>query len=111
MKQTFSKIIIFALVLLLVALGVLGILFPILPGILFLGIAAVIAARHFPALAFCLNQNRYSAECMRISNGFFNLGVWDRIKLCFWSTAKFTVNGMQWTLQFLEKQYRKLMQN
>lgn len=107
-KNTFGKIITFTLILFFVALGVLGILLPIIPGLLFLIIAALIAARHFPALESCLNQNRYSAKCVRISNSFFDMDIWDKTRLCFWGTLKFTLNSAEWTLHFLGRQFKKI---
>lgn len=100
-KHTVGKVISFTLILFFVALGVLGILLPILPGLLFLFIAALIATRHFPALAFCMEQNRYTYKAMRISNGFMDLGVWDKIRLCLWGTVKITLDGVQWILGML----------
>ena len=52
MKESVGKLFSFALNLLFVALGIVGIVLLILPGLVFQFIAALIAARHFPALAF-----------------------------------------------------------
>jgi len=95
-KHTAGKIVGFALILFFLALGILGILLPILPGIVFLVIAALIASRHFPALAFLLEQNRYSRKCLRMSNGFMDLGGWDKTRLCFWGMVKLRVDGLAW---------------
>ena len=100
-KHSIGKIISFALILFFVALGVIGILLPILPGLLFLFIAALIGARHFPALAFVLERNRYSARAMRYSNGFMDLNWWDKIRLGFWGTVKLTVDGLDWAVRAL----------
>ena len=110
MKKIVGKIFVIIQILAMVALGILGLLIPVIPGLIFLLAAALIAARYFPALESRLHRNRYSAECMRLSNSFFNLDIWDRARLCFWSTLKFTLNGVEWTWQFLEKQFRKLVQ-
>lgn len=104
-KHTVGKLISFALILFFVALGVLGILLPILPGLVFLLIAALIAARHFPALAFCMEQNRYTYKAMRISNGFMDLHWWDKARLCFWGTIKITIDGVDWMLSLLGRGY------
>jgi uncharacterized membrane protein YbaN (DUF454 family) len=45
-------------VLTLVAIGLLGLLLPIIPGLLFLGIATVIAAHYFPGVDAWLHRNR-----------------------------------------------------
>jgi len=100
-KHTVGKIISFALVIFFVALGVLGILLPILPGLLFLFIAALIASRHIPALAFCMEQNRYTYKAMRMSNGFMDLHWWDKIKLGVLGTVKLTIDGIEWGVSLL----------
>ena len=110
MKPIAGKIFILVQVVCLIALGVLGLLIPVIPGLLFLMLAALIAARYCPALEAWLSRNRYAAECMRISNGFLNLDIRDRLRLCFWGTAKFTLNGIEWSVQLLARQFRKLMQ-
>jgi uncharacterized membrane protein YbaN (DUF454 family) len=102
-KFTMGKVISFACILFFVVLGVIGILLPILPGLLFLFIAALIASRHFPALAFCLEQNRYTYKAMRVSNGFMDLNWWDKTRLCFWGTIKVTIDGINWALELLRK--------
>ena len=100
-KHTVGKVISFALVIFFVALGVLGILLPILPGLLFLFIAALIASRHIPALAFCMEQNRYTYKAMRMSNGFMDLHWWDKIKLGALGTVKLTIDGIEWAVSLL----------
>ena len=94
-KNIFGKIIVISLMLFFVALGMVGSIFPIIPGLLFLLIAALIAASHFHALESLLNQNRYTAECMRISNYFFDMDIWDKTRLCFWGTLKLTLNSVE----------------
>ena len=110
MKTIVGKIIIFAQLLFFIALGLLGLLIPVLPGLVFLMIAALIAARYFPALETWLHKNRYSAECMHISNRFSDLHIRDKARLCFWGTLKVTLNGIEWTWQLFERQLKKLVQ-
>ena len=107
-KQSVGKVISFALILFFVALGVVGIVLPIIPGLVFMFIAALIAARHFPALAFVLERNRYSARALRYSNGFMDLGWWDKIRLCFWGTVKVTLEGVQWGVRALGRVFNSL---
>lgn len=102
-KHSAGKLVSFTLILFFVALGVLGILLPILPGLLFLFIAAVLASRHYPPLAFLLERNRYCRQCMRICNGFMDQDWWGKVRLCFWGTVKMTVDGVEWTLSLLRK--------
>lgn len=52
------KLIAAAVVLGCLAIGLLGLLLPIIPGLLFLAIALVIAAGHFPSIDATLRRNR-----------------------------------------------------
>ena len=72
-KESVGKLFSFALNLLFVALGIVGIVLLILPGLVFQFIAALIAARHFPALAFDMERHTYSHRAMRYSHGFMEL--------------------------------------
>ena len=100
-KHTVGKVFSFALILFFVTLGIVGVLLPILPGLLFLFIAALIGARHFPPLAFLLERNRYSRRAMRYSNGFMDLDWWGKTRLAFWGTVKLTVDGFDWAIRAL----------
>lgn len=107
-KQSMGKLLSFAFIIFFVVLGIVGILLPILPGLLFLLIAALIAARHFPPLAFVLERNRYSRKAVRVSNSFMDLDWWDKGKLCFWGTIKLTMDTVEWSVQWLLKGFRKI---
>ena len=110
MKYIFGKIFVLAQVLFLVALGLVGLLVPIIPGLLFLMAAALIVARYSPAMESYLTRNRYTADCLRISHRFFTLDTWDKARLCFWSSLKVTLNGVEWTVRLFKRQFRKLLQ-
>ena len=102
-KHCAGKLFSFALIIVFVALGVVGILLPILPGLLFLFIAGLIAARHFPPLAFVMERNSYSRRALRISNSFMDLDWWDKAKLCFWGTIKLSIDTVVWGIELVKK--------
>lgn len=56
------KIVAAAVVLACLVLGVLGLILPIIPGIVFLALAAVIAANYFPGVNAWLRRNRTAAR-------------------------------------------------
>ena len=109
MKHLAGKLAAAALIAGLLVLGLLGLLLPILPGLLFLGIAAVMATRHFPGLHGTLGRNRYAAEGMRMGNGLLRLQPWDKLRLCFWGTLKYTLDVVAWTAAMIQRQVKKLV--
>ncbi len=102
-KHTAGKLLGFLLILFFLALGVLGILLPVLPGLLFVLIAALVAAHHFPALAFVLQQNAYSRKALRISKSFMTLSALDKLRLFFWGSIKITMDGLVWAWSLFKK--------
>ena len=107
-KQSMDKMVSFALIGLFVALGVLGLLLPILPGLLFLFIAAMLASRHSPALAFCLERNRYCRQCLRVCHGFMAQDWWGRVRLGFWGMAKISLDSVVWTIRSVRQLVRQI---
>ncbi len=55
------------------AVGVVGLILPIIPGLLFLAIAAMIAARHSPSLDRWLRKNRVIGSYLDSGEGFLTL--------------------------------------
>ena len=109
LKYTAGKLAALTLILFLLALGVLGILLPVLPGLLFLLIAALVAAHHFPVMAFLLKQNSYSRSALRISESFIILSLGDKVRLCFWGSIKVTMDGVTWALSMIKKIGQRLL--
>ena len=103
-----GKALLICLVVFFLVMGILGILLPIIPGILFLIIAGVLAARVSPAVAWCLGQNRFGARCLDISNRFFELNLWDQVRVCFWGSLKITVDSTVWLFQKSKSLFVKL---
>lgn len=64
------------------ALGVIGLVLPIIPGLLFLGLAAALVARHVPAVDRRLRRNRKLRGYLDRSDTFFELGLRRRVQLC-----------------------------
>jgi len=107
-ERTANKIISFVLIGVFVFLGLLGLALPILPGILFLLIAAIMASRHIPALATTLEQNPYTAKSLRLSQRFSHLDVWGKVKFCGWGFLKITIDSVEWSVSVIARLCRKL---
>jgi uncharacterized membrane protein YbaN (DUF454 family) len=76
-----AKIIACALVVACLAIGIVGLVLPIIPGLLFLAIAAVVLARHFPWLESRLRRHRVFGKHLDRSDAFLGLGVAARVKV------------------------------
>jgi uncharacterized membrane protein YbaN (DUF454 family) len=84
-----------ACVLLLVclALGLAGLVLPIIPGLLFLAFAALIASRHFPATDSWLRRNRTLGRHLDSVDAFADLNLTGKLQLGAWMAAKMLLDG------------------
>lgn len=74
--------------------GAIGILLPIIPGFLFLGIAALVAARHFPAMDGWLRRNRGLGRHLDRADDYLALGLWRKVQLAGLVCVKLTIDGL-----------------
>jgi uncharacterized membrane protein YbaN (DUF454 family) len=90
----------------LTVLGLVGLVLPIIPGMLFLLLAALMASRHSPTLARFLDSNRYTARMRHFGSGFSKQTIWGKVRLCFWGTLKVTLNGIHSAINAIRKVLR-----
>lgn len=76
-----GKIVAAVLVLACVAIGVVGIVLPVIPGLLFLAIAALIAARNVPWVEARLRAHRSFGPRMHRIDRFFGLSLLDQLRV------------------------------
>jgi uncharacterized membrane protein YbaN (DUF454 family) len=76
------------LVLACIALGVIGLVLPIIPGLVFLAIAALIAARHFPSVDARLRRHRALGRHLNTADGFFELNLSEKMQIAGWYCVK-----------------------
>lgn len=74
--------------LLCIALGLVGLVLPILPGLLFLAIAAVIMARNFPSMDLWMRKNRTLNRHLDGADGFLSLSTPQKLRYCGWFCLK-----------------------
>lgn len=86
--SVFVKVLALVILLLCVAVGLAGIILPVIPGLLFLGVALVIAARLFPPLGRRLRKSAVFAPYMQRSDHFARLSLQGKLKFAFWFSAK-----------------------
>ncbi|MES2625990.1 MAG: DUF454 family protein [Pseudomonadota bacterium] len=83
------------ILLLCIAIGLLGLLLPVLPGLLFLAFAALIAARLFPPFDKVLRRNRLFAPYLVQSENFGRLSWRGKIRFICWMTLKVVIDGFR----------------
>lgn len=86
-------------VLVCLVVGVAGLVLPIIPGIVFLGLAALIAARWSPALERTMRRSRTLGGYLDQTAGFRHLSPARQIELGAWLTLKALVDSVAWLLR------------
>ena len=99
----FIKLLALVILLLCAAIGMAGIILPVIPGLLFLAVAAIIAARLFPPLDRRLRRNAMFAPYMDKTDGFWRLSLQGKVKFAFWLTLKIIWDSMVLLVQYLGK--------
>ena len=89
-----TKLLASMLVLGCLVLGAIGLVLPIIPGLLFLAIGIVIVARHFPSLERRLRGHRTIGRHLDTADGFASLTVWDKVQLGSLLGVKLLLDGI-----------------
>lgn len=87
------KLLALVILLLCAAIGMLGLILPLIPGFLFLALAAVLAARMFPALARRLHRYPAFVTLLDSSEGFLRLSLRDKCRYAAWFTLRVLLDG------------------
>lgn len=93
-----AKIVAAAAVLACLVVGVAGLVLPIIPGVLFLGVAALIVARWSPALERAMRRSRTLGGYLDQTAGFERLSLLRQIQLGAWLTLKALVDSVVWVV-------------
>lgn len=86
------KMLALVILLLCAAIGMVGLILPIIPGLLFLAIAALITARMFPGLARRLRRNATLAGYLDSSDGFLRLNLRDKCQYALWLSLRVLID-------------------
>lgn len=84
----FIKLLALVILLLCVAIGMAGIILPVIPGLLFLALALLIAARLCPPLGRRLRRNSTFAPYMERTDHFARLSLQGKVKFAAWFALK-----------------------
>jgi uncharacterized membrane protein YbaN (DUF454 family) len=89
-----TKLIACLFILICLAVGVVGLILPIIPGILFLAIAAMVAARMCPPLDRWLRKSRTMNTYLESSHGFLSLSFWGKVQYTGWLFMKVFIDSI-----------------
>jgi uncharacterized membrane protein YbaN (DUF454 family) len=83
-----ARLLALVLLVLCVLIGLAGLILPLIPGLVFLAFAGLIAARLFPPLGRRLRRNATFAPYMASSDHFAALNLQGKVKFAFWFAVK-----------------------
>jgi uncharacterized membrane protein YbaN (DUF454 family) len=89
-----TKLIAAGVIVVCLLLGVAGLILPLIPGLLFLGLAAIVAARVSPRFAETLRQNETLRGYLDRTEGFGSLPLDQKIKLAGLLILKALIDGV-----------------
>lgn len=82
------------LVVVCIAIGVVGLVLPIIPGLLFLAIAVLIVARHVPWVDARLRRHRFLGRHLDSVDGFARLSLRHKLALAVWLSVRTLLDGL-----------------
>jgi len=93
----FAKLIALLLLLLCVGLGMVGLILPIIPGLLFLALAALLASSMFPAFGLFVQRTPWLSKLLTPyldnSRGFSRLSGQGKLRFLLWFSARVLVDS------------------
>jgi uncharacterized membrane protein YbaN (DUF454 family) len=89
----FLQLLALVILLLCAAIGMLGLILPLIPGFLFIALAAVLVARIFPALGLRLRRYRGFSTLLDSSEGFLRLSLRDKCRYAAWFMLRVLIEG------------------
>ena len=103
-----AKLIALLIILVCLAVGLAGLILPIIPGLLFLGIAALVAARHSPALERMFRSNPTMNGYMDSTDGFIDLPLAKKVQVGALLCLKMLIDGVAYVVSAVAKLISRL---
>jgi uncharacterized membrane protein YbaN (DUF454 family) len=103
-----AKLIACVVILVCLAIGLAGLILPIIPGLLFLGLAALIAARHSPALERLFRSNATLSGYLDRTEGFLDLPLGKKVQLGLLLCLKMLIDTVAFVVTFVAKLVREV---
>jgi len=98
-----AKVIACLFILICLAIGAVGLILPIIPGLLFLAIAAIVAAKHSPALERVLRRNRTMSGYLDSTDGFLALTLPKKIQFGALLCLKMLIDAVAYVVSLVAK--------
>ena len=106
-KQKIGKAVLVVVIGLCLILGIIGLILPVIPGILFLFIGATLLSKLSTRFASYLKQNTWTQKWQRRGDAFRKLNNGHRFKLSFLMAAKSVVDSLESVWQKLQRSTAK----
>jgi uncharacterized membrane protein YbaN (DUF454 family) len=103
-----AKALVFLAIAICLALGLIGLVLPIIPGLLFLAIAAVLLAPHVPALGGWMRRSPMMSRYMDDAERLGDLNLEDQLKLGFFLSLRMLIDGIRFGVAFLRRRFDDL---
>ena len=99
----FARLLALVFLLLCVAVGMVGLILPIIPGLLFLALALIIAASIFPPLERLVRRSPALAPYLDRVHGFHALDWREQLRFVCWLLVKLLVDGLRCLIGLLAR--------
>jgi len=99
--QLSGQVLILLVIVACLALGLIGLILPIIPGLLFLAIAAILLAPYIPALGDWMRRSPIMSRYMDDAERLHTLEFPDQIKLGFFLSLRMLIDSLKFMFGFL----------
>ena len=100
--QLSAQLLIFLVILACLALGLIGLILPIIPGLLFLAIGAILLAPYVPALGDWMRRSPVMSRYMDDAERLHTLELPDKLKLGFFMSLRMMIDGAKCVFRFVQ---------
>ena len=100
-------VLVFLVVAACLTLGVIGLILPLVPGLLFLAIAAVMLAPYVPALSDWMRRSPVTRRYMEDADRLHTLELGDRLRLGFLMSLRMLIDAARFAAAFLRSKLRE----
>ena len=100
-----AQLLIFIFIIALVVLGLIGLVLPIIPGLLFLAIAAILLAPYVPALSDWMRRSPVMSRYIDDAERLHSLELPDKLKLGFFLSLRMLIDSTKFVFGFVKNRF------